>query len=526
MTSNSGGAVWSHPGVTGGEKDQLETGKEGGEGEIHHERDDKASVSAASVYLPSRAASVDTCVHSRGTERSRDGKGECLDLELGQVESSSCSSSVEIGFLPETPAGATAGKTECDAEREDTAEEIGGVGTDIVKAGRGRMLFRSVLGLFLASAGAVAFALLSLSVEITMPHVGNRLQLLICARSLVQGLLCISSFYASRKVLKCLSRGKKSNHSSDEKGEVEEQEGGFFGPKEDRFLLFMRGLLSGIAINCMLFTLTQLPMGDASAIHFSGPLITAALARVWLKESWHWMNWVAGVLSITGIMFIANPPFLAPVFDFLGFPPAPLDSHDVPLVPRPVAVAIGVAGAVSSAVGLTILRKIRRVSFAANVLSTSVVSFLIALVILLVWEKHRPTIEDLKNIDIVKGWGGTVLVGFCGFSAQSLMALGFQFEKAGPAVFALCLEVFVAFLLQVAVMKTAVGLGSLLGGILVVVSVTLLFAVKLCTASSPSSPKKQKENCESDCGFDSAKAQSACEGTERDPREGQDLPGR
>uniref|UniRef100_A0A0G4HRH2 EamA domain-containing protein n=1 Tax=Chromera velia CCMP2878 TaxID=1169474 RepID=A0A0G4HRH2_9ALVE len=339
---------------------------------------------------------------------------------------------------------------------------------------------RSLAGLVCASAGALAIALLALMVELTVPHVGSVL-VVIVVRAIVASLLSLICFYGGRllELMRSGSEGKRDTG----KGSEDEAEtgGGIFGPKKYRKLLWIRGTLSGFAMNGFFFMLTQLPMGDSSAIFFTSPLLTAAFARLWLGETWHWLNWVSGVTSVIGVLIIARPNFLKAVLDPIGLPPSPTDESDHLIVPRWVAVLVGVMGALSSAIGLTILRKIRNVSFASNVFALSVMSGLMALGLLLGLDFFRPSVRDLAKVPPLAGWGGCVLVGVVGFCSQTLVTFGLKLEKAGPAVFALCLDVLFAFILQALVLKTAVGPGSLVGGGLIVLAVVLLFAAKMRT---------------------------------------------
>uniref|UniRef100_A0A0G4FD89 EamA domain-containing protein n=1 Tax=Chromera velia CCMP2878 TaxID=1169474 RepID=A0A0G4FD89_9ALVE len=346
-----------------------------------------------------------------------------------------------------------------------------------------RSFLRSLAGLLCASAGALAFAVLSLCVEKTAPFIGNTL-LFICVRSTVQSVLSIVCYYGYGRRCSCI-RGMEEEGKGEEEGE--EGEGTFLGPCKYRKLLFLRGTLTGFSLNAYFFALSQLPMGDTSAIYFNAPLITAALARIWLKETWHWLNWVAGFISLVGVLIIARPPFLSFIFEPLDLPPASVDRLDEIVVSRSVAVAVCVLGALSSSVGFTIVRKIRTVSTLSNVFVVSTMSTIIALIFMLS-EDARPSFKDLGSIPVVYGWGGGVMAGVIGTVAQLLMTLGLQLEQAGPVVFSFCLEVLFSFLLQAVVMGTSVGPSSLVGGGLVIIAVSLLFSVKLWLAAPSPSP--------------------------------------
>uniref|UniRef100_A0A0G4HHU0 EamA domain-containing protein n=1 Tax=Chromera velia CCMP2878 TaxID=1169474 RepID=A0A0G4HHU0_9ALVE len=388
-------------------------------------------------------------------DRQKQGTSPLSDLEFGPAESSDSRRIVQSGSV--------------DAEGANCNVD----GMKLQKEKFSAM--RSILGLLCAALGAISFALLSLFVELTIEHFGNNAILLICARAVVQLIIGVVCFCVERWVR---NRWRRSG-SSAEKGE-EGKDGGLLGPPKDRFFLFSRGALASLSVGCLFFALSQMSMGDVSAIFFSSPFITAFLARVWLKETGHWLYWVAGVVSVVGVLFIARPSFLSNVlFEPLGIPPPVSDAHDVSTVSRPVAAMIVVVGAITASVGFTIVRKIPKVSLIPNVVWISIMSFVFSFVLMLSWKEVRPSLSDLEKIPLLEGWGGAVLIGATGFAGQLLLTLGLQLEKAGPASFTFCLEVVAAFVFQALVMHTPVGIGSVVGGLLVVLAATMLFGIKL-----------------------------------------------
>uniref|UniRef100_A0A0G4HX01 EamA domain-containing protein n=1 Tax=Chromera velia CCMP2878 TaxID=1169474 RepID=A0A0G4HX01_9ALVE len=331
-------------------------------------------------------------------------------------------------------------------------------------------VLRSSAGLLVAALAALCFSLMSLLVKITMPYMKSVL-LLLCVRFVIQGLITLLVYFGPRML-----RQRKEKAAENAKLE---QEGGFLGPPSLRGWILLRGLLSGCASMAFFLGLTQLPLGDASALYSTVPLIAAVLAWLWLREKFHWLNWVAGVSAAVGVLIIARPPFLAPVLDPLGLPPSPLESGDVALVSRPVGVSIVLIASLCAAAGIVIVRKIRQVSSATSVFSMSACTLVLSLVLLLGWERQRPSLEDLSRIPFFWGWGGAILTGLASSATHLLATLSVQLELTGPATFVSSLDTVFAFILQVLVLGTSVGLGSIVGSCLIFLSVLLLFAVKI-----------------------------------------------
>ncbi len=62
----------------------------------------------------------------------------------------------------------------------------------------------------------------------------------------------------------------------------------------------------------LLFTtaLVHIPLADATAVGFASPLLTIALAAVWLKEPVGWRRWVGVGIGLLGVVVLLRPPFI------------------------------------------------------------------------------------------------------------------------------------------------------------------------------------------------------------------------
>ncbi|MBL6454892.1 DMT family transporter [Belnapia sp. T6] len=56
--------------------------------------------------------------------------------------------------------------------------------------------------------------------------------------------------------------------------------------------------------------LPHLPLTDATAIGFASPLLTVALAAVWLGERVGWRRWLGVGIGLAGVLLALRPPFL------------------------------------------------------------------------------------------------------------------------------------------------------------------------------------------------------------------------
>jgi drug/metabolite transporter (DMT)-like permease len=56
--------------------------------------------------------------------------------------------------------------------------------------------------------------------------------------------------------------------------------------------------------------LAQLPLADVTAVGFAAPVLTVALAALWLGETVGWRRWLGVGIGLVGVMVALRPPFL------------------------------------------------------------------------------------------------------------------------------------------------------------------------------------------------------------------------
>lgn len=72
-------------------------------------------------------------------------------------------------------------------------------------------------------------------------------------------------------------------------------------------LQFTRALLGALAIVCMFYGLTMIPLADAQAIIFSRPLWMIPFAVLFLAEVIRWRRWTATAIGFTGVVIMVRP---------------------------------------------------------------------------------------------------------------------------------------------------------------------------------------------------------------------------
>lgn len=110
----------------------------------------------------------------------------------------------------------------------------------------------------------------------------------------------------------------------------------------DKKLLLMRGFAGFMGLSCYFYAINHLPLADATVIQFCNPMLAALIAAVALKEPLRGLDVFATVFSMAGIVLVAQPSFLFASGQHLD----------------PVAVVVGIVGAIFSAIAYVVIRRL------------------------------------------------------------------------------------------------------------------------------------------------------------------------
>ncbi|MFQ6113931.1 MAG: DMT family transporter [bacterium] len=210
-----------------------------------------------------------------------------------------------------------------------------------------------------------------------------------------------------------------------------------------RKLLVLRGLFGFIALSCFYYSVTHLPLSEATVIQYMHPIFTALLAAFFLGERIGRILIVSSIISLAGVTLVTRPTFL-----FSGIASSL----------NPIAVAVALSGSMFSAAAYVV---VRRLSFVEHPL---VIVFYFPLVTV---PATIPTV--LPTIIWPKGWEWLVLlgVGITTQIGQVCLTRGLQHEPAGRATAISYLQVVFATVLAAIFYAEFPGLWAILGSLLV-----------------------------------------------------------
>jgi drug/metabolite transporter (DMT)-like permease len=214
-------------------------------------------------------------------------------------------------------------------------------------------------------------------------------------------------------------------------------------------LLVVRGLMGFAALSCFFYALIHLPLADATVIQYTNPVWTAWLGWWLLDEGLSRGEAALSAAGLLGVVLIARPTVL-----FGG--PARLD---------PLAVAVGVTGALFSAAAYVSVRRLGRTEHPVIIVFYFTLVTVPASLPGLAAHAVVPTAAELALL------GG---VGVAAVLGQLCLTRGLQREPAGRATAISYVQVVFAAAWGVLFFREYPDALSLAGAALVMLSVVVL----------------------------------------------------
>ncbi|KAM3835373.1 solute carrier family 35 member G1 [Vipera latastei] len=209
---------------------------------------------------------------------------------------------------------------------------------------------------------------------------------------------------------------------------------GFLGPKDKRMVLFLRGLLGSGAMILVYYAFQVMPLADATVITFSSPVFTSFFAWIFLREKYSLWDLLFTLITITGVVLIARPPFL--------FGSSVLDMEESYTDHLKGTIA-AIASAVAAALTFVILRKVgKSVHYFLSIWYYAIIGLIVCIIALFVMDAWT-----LPNCGIDRFL--LISIGLLGLGGQIFLTKALQIEKAGPVAIMKTMDVVFAFIFQV-----------------------------------------------------------------------------
>ncbi|KAK9767089.1 hypothetical protein K7432_003356 [Basidiobolus ranarum] len=214
--------------------------------------------------------------------------------------------------------------------------------------------------------------------------------------------------------------------------------------------LMVRGLAGSVGLALFYYSLTKLPLADATVLFFVSPIFSAILARIFLKEPYSSFDQAASIVSFTGVIFVAQPAFLFGSKKVAG-------PSDIDPTQRIIACIATLCGSVASAIAFVTIRQLgREVHYMVHVVYFGGISTVFSLIISLLF-------ESIKIPNTVNDWLALSVISGSAFIGQGLLNSGLQLAPAGPATLMRNFDIVFAFVFGVTLFKEVPTIYSLLG---------------------------------------------------------------
>ena len=225
-----------------------------------------------------------------------------------------------------------------------------------------------------------------------------------------------------------------------------------WGNRKD--LLITRGLLGFGGLCCFYFSVTELPLADATVIQYTNPVFVGLFAALFLAEKLNPKIVLSALVALAGVALIAQPSFI-------------FGSEGSRLEFFPVSVAL--AGALFSAGAYTTVRKLGETEHPVVVVFWfPMVSF----PLILPWAISTGYVPNLAELAILFG------VGLSTQFAQVRMTQGLKLERAARATAMTYLQVVFAFVWGMLLFDEFPTLWAFIGAATVLISTFVVTRVR------------------------------------------------
>ena len=285
-----------------------------------------------------------------------------------------------------------------------------------------------VLGMGLVLLSTVCFSLMALAQSMVGAAVPSLVST--CVRFVLQGALTAASIAVLRR-----ARARELVT--------------WLGRPEKRAMLCRRGLWGVGGMSAYFYSLSQIPLSEATSLAFLNVPLTAVLAHWLCAEAYTALDAATAAVAFAGVVVITQPAAL-------------FGASDAQTIP-PLLVVIILAGAVCSAMAYITVKQLGPgedplvVTLWFAIVGTLISPFLAA---------------ALQGFGDAERWDARIYalefcIGFTGWAGQVLLNRGIALAPAGPAIMMRYSEIVVALVLQAAVLGVAPGGLKVLGSFMV-----------------------------------------------------------
>lgn len=244
-----------------------------------------------------------------------------------------------------------------------------------------------------------------------------------------------------------------------------------------RFIMVMRSVVGYFSIAFSFLSAEYIPIGDSTVLVMLSPIVAAIASFFILGEPWSIAEFVGTILSITGAVLVAKPPFL------FG---SNVDTGNVDPKDFYLGVSVSLFAAICAGFAFVLVRMLGTSAKMpwANVCVVQAIGQIVLSVPSL-YIAGQTFIVPVTLLEI----GMIFVVGFVGAWSQIAMTLGMQREKSAAASAMRMSDVVFGFIWQVLFTADDLNLLSLFGAIIVASSILVIVIFKANNSPSAATDK-------------------------------------
>ncbi|XP_057331896.1 solute carrier family 35 member G1 [Microplitis mediator] len=227
------------------------------------------------------------------------------------------------------------------------------------------------------------------------------------------------------------------------------------GPKGSRLLLNFQGMVGGMTLALLYYSFRKLPLGDATTIIFSSPVIVLILSFIFLKEPCGVLRVFVVCILFAGVILVFKPPFIFQVHE--------AESYDV------MGYICAILAALFTALNIVIMRKCSEIHYAVVVLNISMWILISSILFFFLISEAHQHIQAFPNDWIT--WSLILLVAATGLCGQVLVTKALKIEGAGKVSVTRSLDIILAYIIQIYFFGDIPNSTSIVGAILILGSV-------------------------------------------------------
>ena len=287
----------------------------------------------------------------------------------------------------------------------------------------------------------------------------------------------------------------------------------FLGPREQRWLLLLRGVVGAVAVIISFFAIRYLDLSDVETLANSTVIITAIIARFVLREKLTVTHIIALVLTIAGVLFIIRPSFLFGIeHDITNiFVKSDVHVHQEKNVTRHsnkslrslidkekahikdhsnrefiesvIGVVLILLSATCQSVAQVVIRKLClvQVHFSVNSMYPALVGLPLSLILSGVFHQYKfIKIDTFETMDIVLQLVYSIFGGIMGTLGLIFLNLALKYEDATKiGMVKTNIGIFLAFILQYIVLDIRMDSLGLIGAVFVISATLSIMLLKI-----------------------------------------------